>query len=344
MKTEVIRIDPIHPEPSAIKRAAAIIKNGGLVAFPTETVYGLGADAGNKLAVSKIYMAKGRPSDNPLIVHISRKEDLFGIIHDPPGYLQALVDSFWPGPLSVVAAKRKGVEIHCGGGLGTIAVRLPSSPAALALIEASGAFVCAPSANSSTKPSPTNAEHVLADLDGKIDLVLDGGQVSLGLESTVVDATGPFPSILRPGFVTREMIEARIGPLYEPVGSASGKPKAPGMKYAHYAPKAQVVLVTGPAQGVAQMIRSLSMDCPKKSAVLATSQNLSAYGGLAALDAGDRGNPSSIGANLFSLLRKFDEMGVEVVFAEGIDEAGVGEAVMNRLKKASAGRIVEVGV
>jgi L-threonylcarbamoyladenylate synthase len=183
----------------------------------------------------------------------------------------------------------------------------------------------------------------MQDLDGKISMVLDGGQASLGLESTVVDATGPAPSILRPGFVTREMIEALAGPLANPE-AGTGPPKAPGMKYAHYAPKARVVLVTGPQEKVAEKIQELASECPEKAMVLATRQTASRYAGLGFLVAGERADPGTIGAGLFARLREFDEMGAEVVFAEGIDETGVGEAVMNRLRKASAGRIVEVGV
>jgi L-threonylcarbamoyladenylate synthase len=341
MKTILRRIDPQNPDPSVIGEAASAIRSGGLVAFPTETVYGLGADASNEAAVAKIFEAKGRPGDNPLIVHVSRKEDLRALAL-PSNYALDLADAFWPGPLTIVAKRKAGVAAFGCGGLGTIAVRLPSSPVALALIEASGAFICAPSANSSTKPSPTCASHVMQDLDGKIEMVLDGGQASLGLESTVVDATGPAPAILRPGFITREMIEELFGRLAKP--DATGPPKAPGMKYAHYAPKARVVLVTGDAEKIAQKILELAQGCMEKAMVLATSQNASRYAGLGFLVAGDRSDPGAIGASLFSKLREFDEMGAEVVFAEGIEETGVGEAVMNRLRKASAGRIVEVGV
>jgi L-threonylcarbamoyladenylate synthase len=344
MRTETIKISADSPDPEAIAKAASVIRSGGLVAFPTETVYGLGADAANPAAVARVYSAKGRPPDNPLIAHIAKMEDLRAIAESVPEYALALAERFWPGPLTLVAKRRLDAKIHCGGGLDTVAVRLPSCRAALALIEASGSPICAPSANSSTRPSPTRAEHVLRDLGGKIEMVLDGGPVRLGLESTVVDATGERPSLLRPGFVTRAMIESCAGPLALPGDDAGRPPKSPGMKYAHYSPKAQVVLVTGPQDLVAEKILELARGCPKKAAVLATSQTIGRYSGLSALDAGDREDPSSIGAGLFALLREFDEMGAEMVFAEGIEEEGIGEAVMNRLRKASAGRIVEVGI
>ncbi|MDR1537032.1 MAG: threonylcarbamoyl-AMP synthase [Clostridiales bacterium] len=344
MKTQVHLINPEFPEKNAIEQAAGTIRRGGLVAFPTETVYGLGADCFNAAAVARIYWAKGRPSDNPLILHIFRKEQILELSERIPSQWRALADMFWPGPLTMIVEKRKNLEIHGCAGAGTIGVRLPKSPAAQALIAASKTVVCAPSANASGKPSPTEACHVLQDLDGKIDMILDGGPVEMGIESTVIDLTRDEPLILRPGFVTKQMLEAALG---RPVGvcaDSKESPKSPGMKYRHYAPEAAVTVVSGALPRVVDEIRRLAASCGGKCGILATVQTQGLYEtyGSIVLTSGDRDDPKTIGANLFGMLRRFDEFGVDAVYAEGLSAAGLGEAIMNRLVKAAGGRIIEV--
>ena len=256
------KIDSDNINMDLIEKAAGILRKGGLVAFPTETVYGLGADGLNASACKKIYEAKGRPSDNPLILHIGNISQLKDIVCDIPECAVKIIDRFWPGPVTLVFRKKPIVPDSVSGGLITVAVRFPSNPVARAIINAAKTPVAAPSANTSGKPSPTRAKHVLHDMDGKIDMIIDGGSCEVGLESTIVDVTGKKPVILRPGGITKEMLEEVVGaididPAVYKALSAGEKPKAPGMKYTHYSPDAEVFLVKGEKSNVAEKINQL---------------------------------------------------------------------------------------
>jgi L-threonylcarbamoyladenylate synthase len=309
------------------------------VAFPTETVYGLGADATNAAAVRKIFAAKGRPADNPLIVHISNVDELRLITPEVTTAAEKLIAAYWPGPLTIVLRKTPIIpdEVTCG--LDTVGIRLPADKTARRLIAASGVPIAAPSANKSGRPSPTRAEHVLRDLDGKIDMILDGGATVFGLESTVVDALEDVPRLLRPGSVTAEMLRETCGNLVSDI-EAYGVPPSPGMKYRHYAPRARLTLVIGEPESAAQAINKiLRAKTPGVTAgVLASAQTAGLYDKTrhVVLAAGDRNRPETAGANLFALLREFDERNVREIFAESLEETGAGLAVMNRLKKAAA--------
>ena len=249
MKTEYIVLNTEAPDEEVIRRAGRIIREGGLVAFPTETVYGLGGDALNPESSRKIYAAKGRPSDNPLIVHVCRWKDVAPIVRSVPGEAEELARAFWPGPLTMILNKNDSVPPETTGGLDTVAIRFPDNRIAQALIDASGGYIAAPSANRSGRPSPTLARYCLEDLDGRVEMILDGGQVGIGIESTIVDLTEKRPVILRPGYITREMLEAVLGEvevdsaLIDPDSGVA--PKAPGMKYRHYAPRGELVIFEG---------------------------------------------------------------------------------------------------
>lgn len=327
---------------SIIKEAAAIIKNGGLVAFPTETVYGLGANALNPDAVKKIFEAKGRPQDNPLILHISSLEMINEAARDIPKEAFLLAEAFWPGPLTIILKKNKSVPYEASCGLETIAVRLPEHKAARLLIEESGVPIAAPSANRSGRPSPTRASHVEFDLSGRIDMILDGGRCKHGIESTIIDLSEDTPAILRPGSITSEMIAEIIGGCILTEGAEGQAPKAPGMKYTHYSPQARVTVISGNANETASVINKLIKNNPSvKIGVLATEETKDMYDKNALiLCAGSREAPETIGRNLFKLLRKFDYYGIEQVYAEGLIETGVAASVMNRLKKAAGYDII----
>ena len=268
MNTRLVRIIPEQIEKNTLQEAARLIREGELVAFPTETVYGLGADALRPEASKKIYAAKGRPSDNPLIVHICKFEELEAIAKEVPKQAKLLSDAFWPGPLTMVVYKNEKVPYETTGGMETVAVRMPNHPVALGLIEESGCLIAAPSANTSGKPSPTEAAHVALDMDGRIPMILDGGAVGIGIESTIIDLTEEVPMILRPGYITKEMLEEVLGEevMIDPGILAADttdpsrngqKPKAPGMRYKHYAPKADLVLVEGETDAVVAKINEL---------------------------------------------------------------------------------------
>lgn len=323
-----------------------VLKEGGLVAFPTETVYGLGADALKKEASKKIYEAKGRPSDNPLIVHIAREEDLSRIAKNISLDAQKLMKAFWPGPLTLIFKKQDIVPYETTGGLDTVAVRMPNHKLALRLIEESGLFLAAPSANTSGRPSPTCAAHVLEDLSGKIDGVLDGGEVNLGLESTIVDVSSKEAVILRPGFITKEMLEKVIGnvqldPTLLEGAKENMKPKAPGMKYKHYAPKGNLTIVMGETSQVVNKINTLLLSSPKdKVAVIATEETKDLYQCNQVRVIGTRKDEATIAAHLYRILRELDELGVEIIYSEGFSESGLGFAIMNRLVKAAGHQII----
>ena len=339
MKTEVI--STINREESGTVRGAELIKNGALVAFPTETVYGLGANGLDGEAVNRIFEAKGRPNDNPLILHIAKKSDVKDLWAHVPKLANVLMDTFWPGPLTLIFNKADQVPYEVTAGLETVAVRMPSDKTARLLIQKSGVPIAAPSANRSGRPSPTTAKHVLEDMDGRIPLILDGGPCRYGVESTVLSLTGE-PTILRPGAVTREMLEAVIGPvrlsdsILNPLKDGEIA-ASPGMKYKHYAPDAEVYVVIGEPKQAARRIRALYHEAEsegKRAAILATEQTIYSYRNLNAYLLGDRADPETLCKNLFTLLR---DVGAEhdVIFAEGVDTTDTGLAFMNRLLRAA---------
>lgn len=351
MYTKTIKVDAQNIDESIIEKAAKVIKHGGLVAFPTETVYGLGADGMKKEAAAKIYEAKGRPSDNPLIIHIARKEDVFHLAKEVSEAALKLMEVFWPGPLTLIFEKQEEVPEETTGGLSTVAVRFPSHPVAQRLIEASGRFIAAPSANLSGKPSPTLAEHVIADLKGRVDMILDGGAVSIGIESTVLDVSGEVPVILRPGFITKEMLEDVVGEVKVDPGiqgdlTLDVKPKAPGMKYRHYAPKGELTIVEGnDIHMVAEEINSIVavMESQgKKVGIIATDESAELYRQGKVLSIGSREDDATVAANLFKVLREFDDLGTEYIYSESFEGGKLGYAIMNRLLKAAGHRVVEV--
>ena len=351
MKTILANVDLSRSDSAeVIQTAAKILQEGGLVAFPTETVYGLGGNGLDSAACEKIYIAKGRPSDNPLILHISEFEELNPIVREISPAAQKLMDAFWPGPLTMVFPKADIVPEKATGGLDTVAVRFPSHPVARAIIRAAGLPIAAPSANSSGKPSPTRASHVEFDLNGKIDMIVDGGAAEWGLESTIVDVSGEVPMILRPGAVTKEMMEKVVGtveidPAILTKPAADLKPKAPGMKYTHYSPKAEVVLVKGETKAVVDEINRLAaedMSHGFKAGVMATEETKDLYQADIVLSLGSRNRPEEIGANLFKYLRKFDFLGAERVYSEVFSEEGEGMAIMNRLNKAAGYCVIDL--
>ena len=330
-------------------KAGEILRNGGLVAFPTETVYGLGGDAFDPDAAGKIYAAKGRPSDNPLIVHIADVADLNEVAREIPDKAKMLMEAFWPGPLTLIFFKRQGIPCTVTGGLDTVAVRFPDNDIARAMIKSGGGFIAAPSANRSGSPSPTLAEHVLKDLQGRIDMVIDGGASVLGLESTIVDMTVDPPMILRPGFVTREMLEKVIGRVDVDAkildANSPVPPKAPGMKYRHYAPKAELTVFEGEPIRAAKEMRRCADEAianNEKVGIITTDELAVHFEGLNYRSIGSRIDPDTIAQNLYRVLREFDETDVEKIFSESFALDGVGQAIMNRLMKAAGQKVVHL--
>ncbi|MGN0431848.1 MAG: L-threonylcarbamoyladenylate synthase [Lachnospiraceae bacterium] len=340
---------------TCLKEAGEILKAGGLVAFPTETVYGLGGDALNPASAKKIYAAKGRPSDNPLIVHICRWEDIYKIVSDAPQHkdmlarAKKLADVFWPGPLTMILPKSEAVPVETTGGLTTVAVRFPSHKTARALIAEAGGYVAAPSANTSGKPSPTLAKYVAEDMDGRIDMIVDGGEVGIGLESTIVDLTVEPAEILRPGYITHEMLEEVLGNVETDITILSDKsgqaPKAPGMKYRHYAPKGELTIVSGFSDRVVAYVNEQVEEAKtagKKTGVIATDETMAAYRADVVKSAGKRNDELTVARRLYTMLREFDDENVELIYSEAFADAGVGQAVMNRLLKAAGHHVTEV--
>ncbi len=349
METQVRRLSYSQIDETMIEEAGRIIRKGGLVAFPTETVYGLGGDALNPESSKKIYAAKGRPSDNPLIVHIADKRDLHRIVREVPEKAKKLMEAFWPGPLTMIFYKNELVPQATTGGLDTVAVRMPSDRIAAAFIRAAGGFVAAPSANVSGRPSTTTAAHVEEDLSGRIEMILDGGQAVIGLESTIVDMSVEPPVILRPGAVTKEMMEAVIGPLEVDkaiIAPDSGvKPKAPGMKYRHYAPRADLAVVEGSTEAVIAAINQLAEEAEtegKRVGIIATDETKDRYPKGLVLSLGARKHEEEIAQHLFEVLRDFDETDVDCIYSEAFDEASIGPAIMNRLLKAAGHKVIRV--
>jgi L-threonylcarbamoyladenylate synthase len=333
---------------AGIRQGGEILRNGGLVAFPTETVYGLGANALDEKAAAKIYGAKGRPSDNPLIVHIADWEAIDRIAVDIPPAAKKLADAFWPGPLTMVLKKSDAVPLATTGGLSTVAVRMPSDRIAQKLIRAGGGYVAAPSANTSGRPSPTKAQHVAEDMDGVIDMIIDGGDVHIGLESTIVDLTEDTPVILRPGYISQEMLAEVLGRVEMDRGltsdDANVHPKAPGMKYRHYAPKADLIIVEGAEQKVREKINELSLSekmAGHKAGIIATEESMSCYRNGVVKSIGSRRDELTIAQHLYSILREFDEEDVTVIYSEAFETPQMGQAIMNRLIKAAGHQVIQ---
>ncbi len=351
MITKIIKIDTKDWQENSLKDAKEILENGGLVAFPTETVYGLGADALNKNASKKIYEAKGRPSDNPLIVHIASVGDMEVLARDIPDAAYHLAEVFWPGPLTMILKKKDCVPTETTGGLDTVAIRLPANEIARQLIKDSGVFVAAPSANLSGKPSPTTATHVIQDMNGKIDMIIDGGKATLGLESTIVDLSGQEPMILRPGCITKTMIENVIGKIdYDPAiltmnPDVNLVPKAPGMKYRHYAPEGTLTIYEGNIDEVVKAINAKTMQHSEQGqsvGVIATDETKGLYRYGTVKTIGSRKNEATIAAGLYATLREFDEIHTEYIYSESFADNSLGQAIMNRLLKAAGYQLVSV--
>ena len=343
----ITRILP--PTDAAIAEAAALIRAGELVAFPTETVYGLGADGLNREAVAKIFQAKGRPGDNPLILHISALDQITPLIAcELSPVAKKMADAFWPGPLTMIFPKSARVPENVSAGLSTVAIRFPAHSDAQRLIAAAETPIAAPSANRSGKPSPTTANHVFEDMDGRIPLILDGGECLVGVESTVVDMTGSVPHILRPGGITAEQIAQVAGAsevdsaVMRPLAEGE-KPRSPGMAHRHYAPHGQLTVFTGDSDRVIQRIQR-EYDCAKANGsrplILSMEAHVASYGDRRIESLG--ADETAMAHRLFALLRDADHMEADVLFAEGVEAKGVGLAVMNRLGRAAAFHIVEV--
>ena len=352
METKVVKAygDPVRDK-DIMKEAGLIIRSGGLVAIPTETVYGLAGDALNPGSSKRIYEAKGRPSDNPLIVHISELEDIRKITDSFPEEAKILAREFWPGPLTMVLRKSALVPKETTGGLDTVAVRMPVNSIAAEFISASGGFIAAPSANSSGKPSCTTAAHVYKDMKGKIPLIIDGGEVGIGIESTIVDLTNNKPCLLRPGIINAAMLceivgEIDIDPSINGVMDPELRPKAPGMKYKHYAPKGELFIVKGSREDVISTINRLAEENrleSKRTAVIATDETKARYKADITVSIGRRSDEASIAHNLFSVLRAMDDEDVDIIYSEEFDTPNIGPAIMNRLIRAAGHKIISTG-
>ena len=348
----IILKDRENPDTEQLKEPAKILREGGLVAFPTETVYGLGANALNEKAAKKIYEAKGRPSDNPLIAHIADFDDLLPLVTEVPEAGRKLMEAFWPGPLTLIFPKSSLVPYGTTGGLDTVAVRMPADPAASALIRLAGVPIAAPSANTSGRPSPTTADHVWQDMNGKIQMIVDGGAVGIGVESTIIDVSGDEPMILRPGAVTQEMASEVLGKeicldpaiISGPL-KADVKPKAPGMKYKHYAPKADLTLVEGNTKAVVSAINKMTeekLEAGYRVGVICTDETSDLYPGGIVRSIGNRLKEESVAHNLYAVLREFDDLDADYIFSESFSRSHLGQAIMNRLTKAAGYHIIKV--
>ena len=335
---------------NAVKTAAELIRAGEVVGMPTETVYGLAANALNGEAVKKIFLAKGRPQDNPLIVHIADFARIYDLCPAVPPQAKQLAEAFWPGPLTMIFPKKDIVPYGTTGGLDTVAVRMPVDPVANCLIHLAGVPIAAPSANTSGRPSPTKAEHVIEDMDGKIEMIIDGGAVGIGVESTIVDVSGEIPTLLRPGAITIEMLRETLGQVdIDPVilGPVSGdiKPKAPGMKYRHYAPKADMTLVEGDMDKVVAYINEQTKKAEAegtKVGIICTEESQDMYQGGNLEVIGSREHEETVAHNLFAVLRDFHARKVDCIFSESFSKDQLGQAIMNRLCKAAGYHIVNI--
>lgn len=351
MKTIIEKISG-NPERDneIIARGAKILSHNGLVAFPTETVYGLGGNAMDPQAAEKIYAAKGRPSDNPLIIHIAETRDMEALSDQVPSKAYLLAEHFWPGPLTMILRKNSQVPLTVTGGLDTVAIRLPAHEVARKLIAASGTFIAAPSANLSGKPSPTDAAHVIEDLSGRVDMIIDDGSIEIGVESTIVDLTEDIPVILRPGYITINMLEEVIGEVRLDKALMSGvkadvKPKAPGMKYRHYAPQSELIILDGDHDQVVAAMQAFideGIREGRKVGVMISSELAPKLTQGEVIILGSSKDNGEIAKNLFAALREFDDRNVDVIYAEAFSQEGIGQAVMNRLIKAAGHKIIKV--
>ena len=350
MDTILSKVDVDNIDMEVIKEASDILHAGDMVAFPTETVYGLGADALDEMASKKIYAAKGRPSDNPLIVHVANEQQILPLVKEIPESARKLMKAFWPGPLTIIFNKSDVVPYGTTGGLDTVAIRMPNHKVALTLIEESNVAIAAPSANTSGRPSPTTAKHVMDDLNGKISMVIDGGEVGIGIESTIVDVTGDIPMILRPGYINKKMLEEVVGEvtidkaILGPV-SPDLKPKAPGMKYKHYAPKADFTMFDGDIDKVADRINELAEAYIKKGykvGIISSTESKDRYKYGEVISIGSRNNEISISKNLYKVLREFDDKQVDYILGETFRSEELGQAIMNRLLKAAGYQVETV--
>lgn len=343
-RAQIWSLDAERPALDPLTEAAQLLQNGGLVAFPTETVYGLGANALDPKAVAGIFRAKGRPSDNPLILHLADAADLARYVARVPHSAQLLAAQYWPGPLTLVLPKSERVPDILTAGLPNVALRVPAHPVARALIRAAGVPLAAPSANTSGRPSPTDAQHVIEDLQDRIDGILDAGPVPIGVESTVLDLSGTVPVLLRPGGVSLESLRNLLGEVHTHRairGQEVAVAQAPGMKYRHYAPEGKLTLVEGPPEQVRAWILKVCGEkdnAVERIGVLSTSADFVVPGVEMRWMGADA---ESIARQLFRLFREFNGLGIQRIYAEGIDEAGMGMAVMNRLRKAAA-QIIEL--
>ena len=354
LQTEIVKVDhelsldELMLNYNLIK-GASLIKKGDVVAIPTETVYGLAADALNPTAARKIYRAKGRPSDNPLIVHVADMDHVLSLAAEVPEGAMKLAEKFWPGPLTMIFPKTDIVPYETTGGLDTVAVRMPKHNVALAMIKLSGGFLAAPSANASGKPSPTEARHVQEDLNGRIPMIIDSGSVGIGLESTIIDFSAGAPTILRPGYITKAMAEEVIGEISVDGAliavDSRNKPKAPGMKYRHYAPRAPLTVVMGESKAVVERINSIADTASKsgkKVGVICSEETLLGYYADEIIPLGSKGDEITVAKNLFGVFRKMDERGVDVIYSEAFESDGLGVAIMNRLLKAAGSNVIRL--
>lgn len=347
MNTKIIKIDKNNIDKGLIKEAAKYIQEGKLVAFPTETVYGLGANGLDAEAVKKIFLAKGRPQDNPLILHIASIEQIHPLVKEIPSHFYKCMERFWPGPLTMIFKRSKLVPDIITAGLDTVAIRMPRHPIALGLIKSSNTPIAAPSANLSGAPSPTIAKHVIDDQNGRIDMIIDGGSTGVGLESTVLDLTGDIPMILRPGGITMEDLKEIIPDVEQDIGTLKegATPKSPGQKYRHYAPKAEMYLYTGNIDNIVVKIKENTKKLlaeGKKIGIMATEETKANYNEGFVLIVGSRNNRETIASNLFNALRYFDDEGVDVILAEGVESDHIGMAIMNRMTKAAGGKVINI--
>ena len=350
MKTLLVKVNPEKPDLKKILSAAEIIRKGGLVAFPTETVYGLGADALNPTAVLALFEAKKRPLDNPPIIHVADPAEVYRLVEEVPAKARILIDKFWPGPLTLIFKRSNIMPKVTVAGLDTVAIRMPKHKVALELIRLSRCPIAAPSANLAGKPSPTTAQHVYEDLNGRIDAIIDGGATNIGVESTVVDLSVDPPMLLRPGGTPFEELKKVLGDMKLHVFVQAEQEltlqeiRSPGMKHKHYAPKAEVILVEGNVSAVINKVKELSESYRhkgKKVGILATDETQTAYKEEVVKSLGSRSNLKSVAKNLFRLLREIDAQNVDVIIAEGVSSDGLGLAVMNRLRKASGYHIIK---
>lgn len=351
METKIIKIDREHMDMERIKEAGDLLAAGGLVAFPTETVYGLGGDGLKASAAARIYAAKGRPSDNPLILHIADIKALEVLAVEVPALAYRLAEKFWPGPLTMILKKSDIVPYGTTGGLDTVAIRMPSDEIAREIIRASGTYIAAPSANLSGRPSPTKAEHVIEDLSGRVEMIVDGGDSDIGLESSIIDLSGETPLILRPGYITKEDFEQIAAEVEYDSAVLATKPqesivaKAPGMKYRHYAPKGQITIVEGEMSAVVEKINALVAEKEAEGvrvAVLCGEETKEQYYCKHVYSLGSRKSEKEISAHLFDVLRSFDTEQMEVIYSESFDDTKLAQAIMNRLRKAAGYQIMQV--